>query len=372
MMTRFRKDRAGFTLVELMVVVAIIAVLIGLLLPAVQKVREAAARAKCSNNLRQIGLACLNFESSNGGLPRGGEHIYIDPAGGFHKLQDLQPPHIMILPYIEQSGVAEKFDYRFRYNDPAVPQNQAAAAAAPPIFFCPTDPLAGDRVGGTRDTAGFGCADYTSVPYCQLLADGSSSGSVYFKTALTGKQYPDAFYHDYGAAPPTVNPSKMVQLYITDPATLALIDANYGLPTIAEMTDGTSQSVMFYEDVGLNEKLYDPVNSTNCYYDPITGGASAQWRWASPDVASGISKRLNNNKNATYSAPDPNGDGCVWIDHDCGPNAEAFSFHGNGAHMVFADGHVKFIRETITMPVLRALTTRDQAKVEADTSAYDY
>ena len=371
MMRRCPKTRAGFTLVELMVVVAIIAVLIGLLLPAVQKVREAAARAKCSNNLRQIGLACLNFESSNGGLPRAGEHIYIDPAGGFHKLQDLQSPHVMILPYIEQTGISEQFDPRFRYNDTRAPQNAIAAGAAPPIFFCPTNPLAGDRVGCTRDQNGFGCADYTSVPYCQMLPDGTNSGTVYFKTALTGKQYPDSYYKDFGAPPdPSVAASKMVQLDVVN--LCPNIDPNYGLPTIAEITDGTSQSIMFYEDVGLNARMYDPAVTINSYYDPITAKASAQWRWASPDVASGLSKKLNNNKAGSYYTPDPNGDGCVWVFHDCGPNSEAFSFHGNGAHMVFADGHVRFIKETITLPILRALTTRSEARNEADTSSYDY
>src|SRR5262245_5941625 len=91
--------RRGFTLIELPVVIAIIAVLIGLLLPAVQKVREAAARTKCQNNLKQVGLALHNFESANNRFPPNG--VY--PANA--TAPDSYSALARILPYVEQSSL---------------------------------------------------------------------------------------------------------------------------------------------------------------------------------------------------------------------------------------------------------------------------
>jgi prepilin-type N-terminal cleavage/methylation domain-containing protein/prepilin-type processing-associated H-X9-DG protein len=396
MISRFQMSgkRKGFTLVELLVVIAIIAILVGLLLPAVQKVREAANRSKCQNNMRQIALACLSFESAFKGLPRAGEHTGASAAiasgNGAGKAHDYQSLFTLVLPYIDQATIYSQYDLSSRYNQTA--QNIAVSSYVPPTFYCPTNPLNGDRTGGTRDEGGFGCSDYMPIAYCGLDSTGTYAGATNYG-ALTGSPYPSSLYASFaltytsgpyfGAVTNTspastfVNPGKQTMLIVnTAPNSQSFsVDPFYGLPTIASITDGTSNTVIMFECVGMNDKnvnstIGTPLTTYGSYADPVYACASVQWRWASPDIASGQNNKLNSMKNATYTTADPYqtvgyGAGQTWGSLDVGQNAEGFSFHGNGVNAAFADGHAAYLRDSLSTAVLRALITKNQGQFEA-------
>jgi prepilin-type N-terminal cleavage/methylation domain-containing protein/prepilin-type processing-associated H-X9-DG protein len=337
------RARTGFTLIELLVVIAIIAVLIGLLVPAVQKVREAANRAKCLNNLRQIGIASHNFYSSYNGFPRAGEHIlFYDSGAGpvLRKTQDFHSPWTLLLPYLEQDKVFVTFDLRFRYNDPAAPGNAASAQSEIATYLCPTNPYSGLRSGG-RDSQGFGVSDYSPLPYTDIKPDGTEKGGDAFLMAgaWMGAPYPVGLYTEYAGGDSTVAPNKKLHL---DPSK-GFIDPYFGLATIGDIRDGTSFTVAVYEDAGKNETWSEVSGG---YLDPITNTHRLWWRWAEPDDASGVSRKINNPLTP-------------WNIHDNGPNNEIYSFHGGGAHALFADAHAVFLRDNLATIIVRALATRN-------------
>lgn len=360
---KVHSKRNAFTLIELLVVVAVIAVLISLLLPAVQSAREAARRSQCVNNLKQIGLAAHNFESIRGTFPRSGEHN-LPVNSQMYKTQDFHSTFTMILATIEQGNVYNQFNLQLPYNFSG---NTTASSVAIATFLCPTNALASDRNEG-KDSVGFGCIDYATAPYTEIMPNGTTKwqagyvGGVPEAGALTGNSYPVSAYSTYNCA--GCSSSKTYQI---DPAKVLSgeVDVFKGV-AISVITDGTSNTAMFYEDTGRSPKMQGNGNYAAPTTDygpdlnapaPYVQGARRSWRWGDPDNAAGVSSGINNNKTAGF------GKGCDWGVHDCGPNNEIFSWHTGGANVCMSDGSVRFIKETTSPAIVRALITRAGGEV---------
>ncbi len=362
---RAHSRRVGFTLIELLVVIAIIAVLIGLLLPAVQKVREAAARMSCANNLKQIGLAMMNFESTYGKFPRSGEHFATNPATGVvHKTQCFQSPLTMILPFIEQDNVYRQVNLQLRQNEGVnvtLAANGQGFGSVVKTYLCPTNPLRPNP----RDTQGYACSDYAALPYVEISTAAAQQTGLRagrYESALTANAYPASLYQLYTGFPSNSHVAAAKAYQLRPSAQIGTtIDLFVGASTIGSIADGTSNSILVYEDVGRNENMTgDPGTqfTPNNYLDPVDLRGRRHWRYAEPDNTSGCSKPVNNNPSPTGGPPT-----CPWNYHDCGPNNEFFSFHSGGAQAVFADGHVQFINQNISLRTLYSIGTRANGEV---------
>src|SRR6516165_3235161 len=166
-------QRRGFTLVDLLVVIAIIVVLMSLLLPAIEKVRAAADRMKCGSNLRQLVIASHNYDNSYNTLPPGMGPVPTLPAGFGSSGNSRASILALILPFVEKDSKYKLFDFRYDVNGSAV--NTEARLQDVPVYLCPSDPsTAAFPWGPTGEPVGrsnyFGCMGATPNPYDKTSA----------------------------------------------------------------------------------------------------------------------------------------------------------------------------------------------------------
>src|SRR6267378_4008608 len=171
--TKVMKRCRGFTLIELLVVIAIIGVLIGLLLPAVQKVREAANRMTCSNNLKQIGLALHNFHDTNQGFPpsrvnnRQAPPAPLQPFSDFPQMSNVHFQHTwapFLLPYIEQGNLQNQYNFSLNFEDNVTKNangqtNYQVIQTDVKLFLCPSAPAGRKATGNVGP--GYAVSDYS-------------------------------------------------------------------------------------------------------------------------------------------------------------------------------------------------------------------
>jgi prepilin-type N-terminal cleavage/methylation domain-containing protein/prepilin-type processing-associated H-X9-DG protein len=314
-------SRDGVTLIELLVVIAIIGVAIALVIPAVQRVREAANRLACANNLKQLGLACQNYHDSHGSFPPGAMGPFVAPKYVQWKQHGLGT---YLLPYLEQMPLANQYTPHASWFDP---QNHTVVNTQLNVWQCPSarsnrvqdgqlqtvTPPPFEPFNGTA-----ACGDYAGMSYVDSAL--ANTGLIDFSTGAV-----DELGHYEGVFP---------------------VNCTRGL---SDILDGSSSTILIGECAG-RPQLWQGSREVPDKW--LSGGA-----WAS--------------RNLLWCRGSTE-DGSAFLGScaiNCTNDREVYSFHPGGANVVFADGTVRFLRATIPIRVFARLVTRAGGEI---ISAGDY
>jgi len=325
-----RRSHSAFTLIELLVVIAIIAVLIGLLLPAVQKVREAAARAKCANNVKQIGLAMHGYMNVNERLPANG--IYVWNGSGVTTTSAWSALS-RILPYIEQENLFRNIDFNVSYNTQVGVSSKRAAT-----FVCPsdvndrgfgTDPVYGNKHWMLSYAVNEGTwAVLTNKPYGMMTGDGAFAPTRGFGP----QDFVDGLSNTIGLAEVkgfTVRAAGSASaMPPSTPGELALGAVDPTKNTHVEWVDGKVHETGFTTTFVPNTPVL--VASGGATYDVDFLSATES---SAGDTFAAVTSR---------------------------------SYHSTGVNVLLMDGSVRFVRNSVPLVTWRALGTRAGSEVVGD------
>jgi len=309
-------SQRAFTLIELLVVIAIIAVLIALLLPAVQSAREAARRAQCSNNLKQIGIAFHNYADAHNGFPptafaMGGSNLAM--GGGWC---------VQILGFIEQPAVYAAYNSNFAFH---WDQNQSAVRTVIQTYICPSSPRSMNPINNVPRFSGS-----NGTPDPALYA----AAGDYF----TARSYVDPF---------NVPSASMVEY-------IGALDQNKYTP-LAAISDGLSNTMLSYECAGKPD-YYERGKFVHGFPTPSSPNASDRW-WAHGAWGGYMNMRIVSFTGGQYQYDGP----CVINCHN-GWNG-VYSFHPGGIDALSCDGSVRFLKESAAKSVIKSYVSRSEGEI---------
>ncbi len=354
---RWRGRRLGFTLIELLVVIAIIGVLIGLLLPAVQKVREAAARSSCTNNLKQLGLACHTFHDTHGTLPpeiivpNGIHPLGVNGANvGVATIDGYANWAVLLLPYIEQGNQYSLWNLQFPYGS----QVPAAVQGQPKVYLCPSRPsavLSNDTMPNRVRQRG-ALSDYAS---CHGNISGAGGQGL--------RNAQGAIVPALGIITTGTGVAPAGSAYAG--TTVQTVTGGWkGQVTLETLSDGTSNTMLIGEKyipianlssrgTGPDRSVFD--GNLNCFRR-IGGWNGLGVRYPIPRPPTGAT---------AYSIVSPDGTAATstavagfTINPPTNPNASFGGPHAGVCQFVFCDGSVKPVTTNVDLWVLSYLLAR--------------
>jgi prepilin-type N-terminal cleavage/methylation domain-containing protein len=317
------RGRSAFTLIELLVVIAIIAILIGLLLPAVQKVREAAARSKCSNNLKQLAIACHAYHDVNNKLPPGAQGTMIAGTSNGNAANIVGTSWIVFcLPYIEQAPLYNLYDFSQSYN---VANNAAVGANVVPTIYCPAGPSPTTNTDPNAVVSG-----NPTTHYYGIMGPGGPSDNT--PNTVNGITYT----YRVGGSPPSNGQWAYNGMLCYIQTSTGSISTNHTV-RITDATDGTTNTLMIGE---MSMNL--PSGQTNQYRTWIRGN----------NGGAGAAKNITNPINSTFYNGSNN-----FNDISMGSN------HPAGCNFGMGDGSVRYMRQSIDLSVYKAMASCNSGEI---------